>query len=290
MALRKGGTFMDWGRAKNYIIAFLVGLNLFLFVCNVWFNKRYVVTDTQIDSIAAILKQKNIKLDSEIPISYKPMAQISFNECVYDVITLQEIFFGPGADVKRTSDFQKTVLSYDNQTITVFNDIVEYQKTGLDFNGNFNTEDIIKICEEYINKISDFYFDFKFYEIKVERDFCYAEYVQEYKGFQIFNNYVKIKVSKNGTINIRLRYFPIKNMYGESVDICSADEALFIFSDRAKEICGLDFLTVKKIDKGYYFDEFDKGGNIISVPYYRIEVSEREEPFFVNAYNRCLSE
>lgn len=281
---------MDWGKAKNYTIIFLIILNLFLLLCNLWFNKRYVLTESQIESIKSILSTRGIELDSEIPVEYKPMIQINLENCVYDTDYLQKIFFDGKDDIKRTSEFEKTILTADDEKVTIFSDYVEFEKEKADFSNGFNEDEVLKFCRGYIDRIGDFYEGFELRCVEKRGTAVVIEYNQLYRGYDIFNNFVIINAEQNGKISIKLKYFPIKNMYGNAVDICSADEALFIFSDKAKEACNSDKINITNVEKGYYFDDFEKDDSVVSVPYYRIEVAQRDTPFFVNAYNRTLSE
>ncbi len=283
---------MDWGKAKNYTIIFLIFLNTVLFFCNIRFNKRYVITDEQIDAVRTILENRNIKIENscEIPTDYSPMLQISFGEYYYDEVNIQKIFFPESNGVKRTTDFEKTILSLNNETIFIKDDIIEFESSDIFKNSLPDRESVLKVAEEYALRTEEFFDDLEMYAMR-EFDDCYiVEYIGRYKNTAVFCNYMRFRVSKNGDVCAKLRYFPVKNLYGSEVDICSADEALFIFSEKARELCGTEEISVSKIVKGYYFDDFVKGNNIISIPYYRIEVSQREQPFFVNAYNRTLEE
>ncbi len=283
---------MDWGKAKNYTIIFLIFLNTVLFFCNICFNKRYVITNEQIDAVKTILNERNIKIDAscEIPVDYSPMLQINFGEYYYDEINIQKIFFPENSEVKRTTDFEKTILSLGDAAIFIKDDIVEFENYGALNKVSIDRESVLKVCEEYASRAEEFFDDLENYGLK-EFDDCYiVEYIGRYKNTSVFCNYMRFKISKDGGMRVRLRYFPVKNLYGNEVDICSADEALFIFSEKAGEICGTKDVSVLKIAKGYYFDDFVRGNKIISIPYYRIDVAEKEEPFFVNAYNRTLEE
>lgn len=274
---------MDWDRAKNYTIVLFVFLNLFLFICNIWFDKRYVIDDGNIDSIKSILSKKNIELAADIPRDYKPMVQINFNDCVYDTINLQKVFFAKNEDVKRISDFEKQVLTSENEKITIFNYAVEFEKQDLSFNGIFNRENLLNISNSYVEKLSEFYDGLKLYNINFINNECIIEYVQKYRNEDIFNNYVKFRFKNDGSMNVKFKYFPVKSMYGEAVNICSADEALFIFAGSIEKTSKK--ITITGVKRGYYFGDSEKGGNVVSVPHYRIETAESETPFFVNAYD-----
>ncbi len=283
---------MDWGKAKNYTIIFLIFLNTVLFFCNIFFNKRYIITDEQIDSVKTILNERKVKIDAscDIPIDYSPMLQVSFGEYYYDEINIQKIFFPESGDVKRTTDFEKTILSLDDATIFIKEDIVEFESPNAFKQVPMDRESAIKACEEYALRAEEFFDDLEDYGVREFSDCYIVEYIGRYKNTSVFCNYMRFKIFKNGGMYVKLRYFPVKNLYGSEVDICSADEALFIFSEKAGEICGTENVSVLKIAKGYYFDDFVRGNKIISIPYYRVDVAEREEPFFVNAYNRTLEE
>lgn len=281
---------MDWGRAKNYTIIFLIFLNVLLFLCNIQFNKRYVITEEQIESVKTVLKNRGVKIDAlcGIPADYSPMFQVRFGEYYYDEVNMQEIFFGKSSGVKRTTDFEKTILTLNNDKISIKDDIVEFESPDTFKKAPPDRESALKVCGEYAKRAEEFFDDLEFYGIR-EYDECYiAEYTGEYKGEKVFCSYMKFRISKTGGIRVWLRYFPVKNLYGSETDICSADEALFIFSEKARQACQKDEVSVTNISKGYYFDDFTEGGRIISAPYYRIDTAQREEPFFVNAYTRTL--
>lgn len=283
---------MDWGKAKNYIIIFLVFLNIVLFFCNLWFNKRYVIKDEQINAVKTILDSKNIntELCSDIPLEYEPMVQLSIDKYFYDEINIRRMFFGDESDVKRTSDFDKTILSYDDKTISIIKDTVEYEDLSFTPADGLNEESILSVCGEIMDSISEYFDGFEFYSVNSDAECYCVEYIQKYKGTFVFNNYVTFKFYNDGKLYIKLKYFPVKSLYGEKVDICSADEAFYIFSQNIKKVCDVGEINVLKIEKGWYFDDSEKEGNIISMPYYRIKIKEREEPFFINAYNRTFTE
>ncbi len=281
---------MDWGKAKDYTIIFLVFLNITLFLCNLWLNKRYVITDEQIRAVKTILDKKNIKTDlcDDMPVEYEPMAQLRFDKYSYDEINIQNIFFGKGKTVKRTSDFDKIILSCEDKTISIIGDTIEYKGFSAGLSDGFNREYVLKVCGEYMDSISEIFDGFNLYSVNSYDNYFIIEYVQEYKGTYVFNNYVKFKIFENGEMYVSLKYFPVKGFYGEKVDICPADEALFIFSGNVKEILNLDEINILKIERGWYFNDFEKDDSIISMPYYRIEIKETEEPFFINAYDRTF--
>ncbi len=280
---------MDWGKAKNYIILFLMVFNLFLFVCNILSDRKYTIGTEQSDAIKTIMEKKNITLSSEIPVDYKPMQQINFSECSYDEINIQKIFFSDSEDIQRSSDFMKTLLISGDKKVSIYPDRVEFESSNIDLTSGFTEKNVTDICDGYVDKVSDYYSGLTKYKADLSSDgLSYqVEYIQKYKGKLIFNNHILFNVYKSGTIKAEMSYFPIKG-YGSTVDICSADEALFIFAGKVDEIFVGQSVSIKRIEKGYYFGDFEKGSNIVATPYYRIEVSGTDQMFFINAYNRTL--
>ena len=285
---------MDWGKAKNYTIIFLILLNILLFFCNIWVNEKNVITDEQINAVKSVLDKKGIKLSAEIPKNYDAMAQVNLDEYNYDVISLQEIFFPNQDDVRRFSDSGKIIITSNSDEksgkVTISDDIVTYEKFDESLKNGLSEGQALNICEKMANAISKIFTGLEFYDVKNYGDYYNVEYVQTYKGEYIFNNYIKFKICENGNIIVQLRYFPVKNSFGNSVDICSADEALFIFSNKVRDYFKSQSINVSKIEKGYYFTDFQKGESAVSMPFYRIEINEKETPFFINAYDRTFNE
>ena len=279
---------MDWGKAKNYTIIFLVLLNIFLFIFNLISDKRYFISDEQISNISELLQKNDIKLNAEIPTDFKPMWQVVFEKNIYDETIFQKIFFQEGEKFNRTSDFEKTILSSENKKITIFEDFVEFQS--FQKSNDFSSMDkALNFSNSYIKKISEFFEGFSLYQTKDLSDCYFIEFIQKYKGIDVFNNYVKFNINKDGTFKIQIKYFKIKSSYSDAIDICSADEALFIFADEIKKMYAKEII-VSKIEKGYYFENYTKGKNIVSLPYYKIDIIGVEQSFFINAYNRNFVE
>lgn len=277
---------MDWDRAKNYTVVFLVALNLFLFVCNIWSDSRYILTSESVDSIKNILLKNGITVDAELPENYMPMRQIRFSEPWYDIIELQEIFFRENKNIRRTEEFEKTILTSGDETISIFGGKVYYQKRSSDMKQDFSEKSVMEICRPYVEKINEAYTEMTLDNIKRYEDYFIVQYIQRYKGFNIFNNYIRFTVFKDGSLEAEFKYNNVKGMFGNKMDVCSADEALFIFSDEIKKISDLETITVNDIEQGYFFEKSD---DRIAAPYYRILIEESHLAFYVNAYNSTFS-
>lgn len=294
---------MDWSKAKNYTIVFLVGLNIFLFVSNFLADRKYIMSSDSKTAISQLLNNNGITLSAELPKTYMPMRQMTIENYAYDFIQLQDIFLTDKTDIKRTREFDKTIISSENEKIIVYNNTVYYQNTDKENTVAFEKAAVLKRCGEYAAKISDAYYEMSLDYISKTNDgeAFIVEYFTKSGGYNIFSNYLRFTVKSDGSLYLEFKYGKIGKTYGSETDICSPDEALFVFMDSAQRLVDSSSITVERVEIGYFLnydnlsgsdslsatDVYSLGTNT-AIPCYRIAVAETKQSFFVNAYNRTI--
>lgn len=280
---------MDWDKAKNYTILFLFILNLLLLSFNISKSKQYILTEEQKNSIYSVLKNNDIELLSEIPDKFYPLQQLLVNKSDYDTIEIQKIFFNDIYNIKRTKEFDKTILTSENKTVTIQNSMITYIDKNISNHSGLDKQQAEKICEGLISKIIPNNKKVELDRYIENKDTFIFYYTQNFIDFPYFNNYIIFKIHKNGIFKLKFEYNEPLELYGNKIEICSADEALFTFMDEIKRIYD-NPITIDKIDLGYFSSDINDTENstFISIPHYRIFIAENDEPFYINAYNNTF--
>lgn len=281
---------MDWEKARNYTIIFLIILNILFIGLNFAKDRQYILKQSQKQAVTDVLKQNGIQINSQIPDKFFPLQHIYMKQYNYDVLKIQDIFFEDKKNIKRTEEFDKTIFNSEYETIIIQDGIVMYENNKVQIDFELTEEDAFKICERFINKIESVFDKMTFDRITKDDDHFIIEYGVKYGDYFIFNNYFKVYIFENGTIKVQFEYRNPTGYVGPKTEICSADEALFIFMSEFKKIYETDNIVIDKIDLGYYVNELSKDSNAIFtvVPNYRIFVENHEMPYYVNAYNNVF--
>lgn len=287
---------MDWKKAKNYTIIFLLLLNAMLFVLNIVKYNRYGLSPNQEKAVVAVLEKNNITLEADIPTTFMPMAQLELKNSAYDSLELQRIFFGENKNIKRTEEFEKTIFSFQAENATEENEILTINSNNALYENNnamkefkLDEKSALKLTEPYVKKIGEAFTPLTLFNVSVYDDYICVEYDFEYLKKKLFNNRVTFKIYPYGKLQCQFSYLEPIQMTGEKTDICSADEALFSFY---KGISGNypegeeKGIKIIKMDLGYYSEDYLNGDSqLIAVPHYRIYIKDIDEPYFINAYN-----
>ena len=80
---------MDWKLTKNYMVLFLIILNIILFIANFFSPKDYKISKLQEESILKYAEENNVELNTKIPKNFYPMNSISMKKIQHN-----EIIFG----------------------------------------------------------------------------------------------------------------------------------------------------------------------------------------------------
>lgn len=281
---------MDWNKAKNYTILFLFVLNILLIFLNISKDAQYTLKEEQKASIYSVLDKNDIKLVCKIPENFSPMKQFIIKKTNYDIIELQKIFFDDIYNIKRTKEFDKTIFTGENKILTIQNNILIYENKNILNSNPINKEYAENICEEIVSKIMDNHEKMELDRYSENERYFSFYYTQNFIDFSVFNNYTQFKIYKNGTLKMKFEYNEPLESYGNKIDICSADEALFIFMNEIKKIYDDKSISIDTVDIGYFINRIDEDENSSSIviPHYRIFIDEIEDPFYINAYNNTF--
>lgn len=276
---------MDFNKAKNYTIIFLIALNIVLFICNYYSDLKYRLDYTSIEAIKSVLNKNDIFLEAPIPSKFTPMQQIYLEKSNYDVIELQKIFF-KNEDITKTEEFESTIIESESGRLSIMGGIVSYERKKAIEGFELDENKALDLSSECINALKALGMSFEMDYVKKAENSLVISYIQKYLNFAIFDNYAVFIVREDGTFELTFSYSEPERLYGNENDICSADEALFVFSDEIRRIYSDGKITVELIDMGYSArgTSLENSSVITAVPYYRIFTKESFEPYYINAY------
>ncbi len=274
---------MDWDKAKNYTILFLLVLNILLLGFN--FMQRYETTlsPSRIESLTQLMEKMDITIDCTLPGRFVPMSRIRMKSYDYDYIALEKIFFKELKNIVRTEEDDKVILKSDTGELTVDGSKVEFSTKA---DSPKTTTEAISIADEYVKQLNSGFSNYSFNNVSREKDGYRIMYYEEYSGCNIFSNYVQFKVSNNGDIKISFCYYQPLEQGGEKNTIIAADEAIFALSDKIRD----RGVNIDKVSQGYLISEnsTDESAEMDAIPVYSIKTNEGI--YFVNAMDASVSE
>lgn len=286
---------MNWSKAKNIIIVFLIAINIMLLIVSLHNNDRNVLTSEREKAIVKLLNQNGIEVASDIPPNYPSLPTISLTYKDNDSEELKKIFFGDADDVKRSVEFNSTVFKKDNDTLVLKDTSITYTNKDNKYNSNIKDmeqETAKKMADQFIkNKLSSRYYNYQFHSINAVYDKYYVITYYDYYGkYKLFSNYIKFYISGNIIDNIEIVKYDPTGAVGIDKEICSSDEALMTFmyeciesNDDKKEI------YIDNIELGYILEEkTKKGENVRAIPCYLISEKGKEKVYYINAYTNTL--
>ena len=168
---------MNWDKAKNYTIFFLLIINILLLVLNIVDKRDHILTSSQKADIIKILNDEHIVLDCEIPDTFSPMSTLSMEMYEFDLLKMQKIFFGNIDNVVRTD-------TDDTVEFTAGTDKLQIHGNTFIFTGTVDnitdTAEGRKIADKYKNSISSVFGEYKFVKENRLGNSFYYEYNEKY--------------------------------------------------------------------------------------------------------------
>jgi len=281
---------MEWNKAKDIIIVFLILLNIMLGIFLGINSRRYTLSMDQEKNIVEVLASNNISMYCKIINKYEPMKMLELAPQTIDESKMVEAFLGtPNAIAGKDIDFKS--YDYENKRLIIFENKLIYENGDYLEQITLTNESAIKLCQDYLNSMgtlgSGYELDLGPYARGEE---LLLEYRQKINGTVIYDNNFLFAVDDYGIRRIEYsNNMPVGYSAG-ATEICSSDEALFSFLQAMKrESAQRPQRIVEKMDIVYLVDsaEPDTGR---AYPYYRIYYTEVGDPdkllrlCMVNAY------
>ncbi len=267
---------MEWTKAKNYTIIFLIVLNIALFGFNIYKSLGSRISSERINDLTALLEQKNITLACPLPRSYRPMAKIEVSDYDFDLLKLENIFMSGESNVKRTEEYNSIVFMSDKSRLIINGSTISYTTTA---DEPFPSEKAEKeYADSLIASINKSFGNYKFHSRSDTENGHLLKYYEKAEGRNVFSNFAYFTINGKN-ISLALRYVSLGSEMNESTVIYAADEAVYsayelMLKDNKKPV-------ITNVELGYYSLESENNESY-AVPFYIIMCGGRE--YYVNAY------
>ena len=262
---------MNWARAKNLCLIFLILLNVFLFIMINISGDKYKLDNTSVNAIQNLLLKNNIKCE-KMMVKFYPKKQLILSNSEVDKDKLAKIFF-------KGENF-----SYENNCI--FNEQKRLKLLNNGFECEFfktkqydNDKKIKEICNLIVKKIKDPDTNFVLDKEKLDE---IVEYRQKFHSMIIIDNFVRFEILDGCIKKIVYEYSPVANFFGTSYEIKSPDVILFEFM-KNDDVVKKNGVKINKFDLTYKIME-ENLGYLFAIPCYRFIYDNNFEILF-DAYS-----
>lgn len=285
---------MEWEKAKNIILIFLLGLNLLLVFFIYKISLKYTLTDEEVRNITAILAKDNIEINTDLIKKAEPMKKLELSSSKYDSKEMIRAFMEEGSVPINIGDMETPIYETEKEKLIINRNVVNYTSFVRKDILIENFSQIAGLCQDYIEKMGETAKGYSL-DISYETDEGWIlEYRQRINGYVIYGNYIKFIADKNGIRKIDYSYSLPIGYQGEAREISAADEVLFTFSSIiGEQLEAYEKIMIDKMDMIYLEEE--SGDKITAIPAYRIMYTyfvgseERQGNCVINAYNSYIS-
>ena len=265
---------MDWEKARNYTIIFLLILNIILFGINFHRSKESTVTAQRTDTVSEYCKRNNISVECDLPEKYEPMKRVVQKDFSFDLLGMERLFFTNLTGISRTDVKNTVLLTNGLATLKVDGQHITYEDKN--FAKTSDRQEALSVANRYVKAIMQSFGGFTLESINETENGREILFFDRINGYPVFGSYVKFLFRNEGGICIDISYYPV-TQGGDEVDpVIASDEALYAavakIRQKYPEGCRVDSVT-----QGYFYQ--NATSEVIAG--YRIGV--QGEGFYVNA-------
>ncbi|MDQ2087497.1 two-component system regulatory protein YycI [Herbivorax sp. ANBcel31] len=265
---------MDWSKAKSILIVIFISLNLFLGVVLIRAISEEGISQETIDNVKKALLNRGVVVNSEIPLYNKKTGTLPYRDESIDKLGIFENFLDIEKEVLNRDYKDKNQIEIEGKKIIFQNsDKFIYKDKNLSDNisVNKNSEEVfdnLKFLFEGTDiPVSEFEFD------KKEDESTYM-FRQKYNDFWIFENYISVRMSKEGVAYLECRY-------RKTDDIIQGNEILSAYQVLIKNHENIKDIEIIAIDLGFKEHIIEDGTmELNDIPVWRVRTSNKEEMFF----------
>lgn len=283
---------MNWGKILNKLIFVFFILNIILGFFNFSKNiKAYIMTSNSQKDIIHMLSTKNITVEANIPRIAMPKPSVwimpenitlSEKEALVQSILGKENVTISNIENKRhyTKDSKRLVFDYNTMTYTDTEAAIKFE--------NINEKKAKKEADLFLKKLR-LGNNFKRAKVNCEKEgniFCFT-YYETINSLPVFNSRVKVIVSDRGIIYAQFNKVKITKAEATRKYIYPADKVLFGIEDY---LGTSEPIVIRGITLGYGLSD-DQSVDIFedeAVPTYKIDILNKDEPLYINAYTNNL--
>ena len=215
---------LNWVRVKTILIVVFLIVNIFLVLKISDKTNHKELNPQELLDIKQLLSNNSIILHTDIPTKVSYMQRIKVTEAAEESI-LADKLIGFGKWTKKNNSKRETIYIGYNKQLNVSKD-GEFEITIDDKANNFKQLKDENVIKNYLSKILGEYIEAKNYSLisTVERDNLIElnlKYI--YKGHEVFNNYVQVKIFKEGKIIIKMGLINLSGFTGKTDKVTPID-------------------------------------------------------------------
>jgi len=271
---------MDWSRSKTILILTLVIFNIVLFVNICFYRSKQNISKETINNAGEILNKRGITLKCDIPLYVgKVPALVLESNGIGELKVLDKLALQFNASTDKLKEGIKVqsgskTLYYDGKnTITYMDDSPSGK---IDFSEKSNVE---KYIRKYFSSLG---FSMSSYILdefaRLEDNNLMVTFIEKYKSYPIFSNYLKVVISEKGIREFEYRHNKLKEQKGNYSNIMPAYQVLL------KNFTNSSDMVITAIDIGY--KSSDSGNEMKETtewPKWRVKIEGQPEPLYFNA-------
>lgn len=284
---------MNWGKILNKLIVVFLILNIILGSLNFGKNiKAYIMTNSSQQDVIKMLESKNILVTASVPRIAVPMSAVWI---MPENITLSKreemvkAILGQNGVAISNKNNKRYYTKELKQLIFDYNTMIYTNTEGTPILENIDEKKAKKEADLFLKKLS---LGNNFKRAKVscqqEENIFTFTYYETINFLPVFNSYVKVVVSDKGVIYAQVNKVKVTKADSAKQYIYPADKVLFGIEDYLES--SEKPVVITGITLGYGVSD-EKTQDIFeeeAVPVYKIDILNKNEPIYINAYTNNL--
>ena len=248
---------MDWSKAKSILIVMLLLLNIFLLVSIGFYKLEDGISRETVSNTIKILSSRGVTVNVDIPLYNRYTPSLICEGGSYDAADISARLLGkdfilpPGIDDgEEVINGSKKIKFSNNRSSFVYSNSSPSETLKVD-----NIKSAENAARDYIDSLG---IDSEKFVLDIyvkNPDATYTlTFIEKYKKFLVFDNYIEITLGKNGVIYLESHSRKIKGFNANAMPIMPAYQILL------KNYSGYENITITGIDigfKGYITGEQD---------------------------------
>ncbi|MCL2415428.1 MAG: hypothetical protein FWD01_01320 [Defluviitaleaceae bacterium] len=244
---------MDTNSVKNILVGILIIFALVLGGLIIANEQRFILSASQENSIRILMERSGINFTdyANITRDFRPRRQLVMHRYEFDLESIAYRFFEDEPFEKTESN---SMIEFESETRRITYSIdensllfeIEPGYTSPEFlaTGHNNASSEL-LANQYIETLLGRQIDMKLHTtILTSRGDYVLNYFGSFRGYDIFNNHLRIRVTNHGITRIRLSAFIAEDFSGEQMSIYSGDEAILALINHLRETGVISTLNI----------------------------------------------
>ncbi len=266
------------------------------------YTLSYQLDANQVAIITDLLNEKDIHIEGKLPLSYNAMESITLKPQIINPKLKDEmiksVLYEDLAKVmitkeKKTSEYEQEQLiyKYGDKELKFQGNEIHYMDTNIVKKEVVaEKKQILSTADRFIKQLPIEENDKnKIINYKIESYGAEVTYYEVYKGFPLFDSYVRMQVTPDGVCDAEIKMTEKGKKTAGKQSITPVNHVLFELSAHIEQT---EHTTISSIELGYGLKEKERTHLLEEevIPMYKIRISGLDDPLFVNAYTNEVIE